>query len=66
MMMNTIESASEKEYIHRINAVLDYIDQHLDKELSLHELANVATFSKYHSFMTLPPHLPWKHSFPMI
>jgi AraC family transcriptional regulator len=48
MKMNTFASASEKEYIHRINAVLDYIDQHLDQELSLHELANVATFSKYH------------------
>jgi len=46
--MNTLASASEKEYIHRINAVLDYIDQHLDQDLSLHELAKVATFSKYH------------------
>jgi AraC family transcriptional regulator len=37
-----------KEYLHRINLVLDYIDQHIDQELSLEELSNVAAFSKYH------------------
>lgn len=37
-----------KEYLQRINLVLDYIDQHIDQELSLEELSNVAAFSKYH------------------
>ncbi len=37
-----------KEYKARINRVFDYIDQNLDKNLTLDELAKVANFSKYH------------------
>ncbi len=36
------------EYTARINAVLDYIDTHLDSELSLETIAAVANFSPYH------------------
>jgi len=36
------------EYIHRVNVVIDYIENHLDKELRLEELASVAAFSKFH------------------
>lgn len=36
------------EYIHRVNIVIDYIEDHLDKELKLEELADVAAFSKFH------------------
>ncbi|MBU0927516.1 MAG: AraC family transcriptional regulator [Spirochaetes bacterium] len=32
----------------RVNAVMDYIDAHLDEELGLETLAGVANFSKYH------------------
>ncbi len=36
------------EYTRRINAVIDYIDAHLDEPLDLQTLANVALFSRYH------------------
>ena len=36
------------EYIARFNRVLDYIDQHLDEELTLDTLAAVACFSPFH------------------
>ncbi|MBN1531388.1 MAG: AraC family transcriptional regulator [Spirochaetes bacterium] len=41
-------NTSNEEYVARINRVLDYIQEHLDRELSLEELAGVAHFSKYH------------------
>jgi AraC family transcriptional regulator len=37
-----------REYTARINRVLDYIDRHIDQELTLDELANVANFSRFH------------------
>ena len=39
---------SQKEYIHRINRVIDYIEYNLDSELSLMTLAEVASFSPFH------------------
>lgn len=36
------------EYRSRINRVVDYIEKHLDHNLTLEELAAVASFSKYH------------------
>jgi AraC family transcriptional regulator len=36
------------EYKSRINRVIDYIDQNIDKSLTLDELAQVANFSKFH------------------
>ena len=39
---------SRKEYIYRINKVVDYIDQHLNEDLDLKTLANVAGFSPFH------------------
>jgi AraC family transcriptional regulator len=41
-------NSSQKEYIHRINKVIDYIEQHIDQELSLEILAGVASFSPFH------------------
>jgi AraC family transcriptional regulator len=38
----------QKEYIHRINRVVDYIDTHMHEELSLERLAAEAAFSPYH------------------
>ena len=38
----------QKEYIYRINRVVDYIEANLDKELSLEVLAEVALFSPFH------------------
>ncbi len=37
-----------KEYISRVNKVLDYIEKHISENFSLEELAGVAAFSKYH------------------
>lgn len=37
-----------KNYISRINCVLDYIEKNLDKNFTLDELAKVANFSKFH------------------
>ncbi|MEL7833516.1 AraC family transcriptional regulator [Fodinibius sp. Rm-B-1B1-1] len=39
---------TEIDYISRINAVFDYIEKNLDRDLSLDELAEVSCFSKYH------------------
>lgn len=39
---------SHKEYIHRINKVIDYIDHHLDEELTVENLARIASFSPFH------------------
>ena len=36
------------EYVARINRVIDYIEAHVDEELSLEQLARVACFSPYH------------------
>lgn len=35
-------------YAERFNRVFDYIDQHLDEELNVEQLSQVANFSKYH------------------
>lgn len=37
-----------EEYISRINRVIDYIESHIDEELTLEKLARVANFSRYH------------------
>lgn len=41
-------SAQVREYIQRINCVMDYIDGHLGEDLKLDTLAVVAGFSPYH------------------
>lgn len=38
----------QDEYRARINRVIDYIESHIDQEISLEKLAEVACFSKYH------------------
>jgi len=38
----------QKEYIHRINKVIDFIENNLDQELSLEKLSEVANFSPLH------------------
>lgn len=43
-----IQQQSRKEYIHRINRVVDYVDANLDEEHSLQTLAEVAHFSPFH------------------
>lgn len=40
--------ASRAEYARRMNRVLDYIDRHLDAQLDLAQLADVANFSRFH------------------
>lgn len=41
-------SASSREYIARIHAVLEYINTHAGEDLSLQALAHVASFSAFH------------------
>jgi len=38
----------QKEYIHRINRVIDYIEKNLDQDLGLEKLSEVAHFSPFH------------------
>ena len=38
----------QKEYIHRINKVIDYVENHLDEDLTVEKLAEVASFSPFH------------------
>lgn len=38
----------QKEYIFRINKVVDYINDHLEEELNLEKLAKIANFSPFH------------------
>jgi AraC family transcriptional regulator len=38
----------QHEYKARINRVIDYIEQHIDEELKLDKLAQVASFSRFH------------------
>ncbi len=38
----------QKEYIFRINKVIDHIENNLDEDLSLHKLSEVANFSQFH------------------
>lgn len=44
----TTKTQHQKEYIARINAVMDYIERNLDGDLRLTTLAGVAHFSPYH------------------
>lgn len=41
-------TAKEKEYRHRVNLALDYIEKHYSEELTLDMIASVANFSKFH------------------
>lgn len=47
-MVNSVNSQTYTDYISRINAVFDYIEKNIDKDISLDELAEVSCFSKYH------------------
>src|SRR6186997_983917 len=40
--------SSQAEYQKRLHAVIEYIDRHLDEDLDLATLANVASFSPFH------------------
>ena len=37
-----------QEYVARVNRVIDHVDAHLDADLTLGELADVACFSRFH------------------
>ena len=43
--METKTRRKEPDYARRINRVLDYIDKHLDDELTIDVLSDVANFS---------------------
>jgi len=44
----TPESKINKEYIHRINLALQFIDAQLDADLSLESVAAIAMYSPFH------------------
>lgn len=46
--MGKDQDRARKAYIQRINLVLDYIEQHLDRDLSLASVAQKAFYSPYH------------------
>jgi AraC family transcriptional regulator len=46
--MSPQQDSQRKEYIARINRVIDHIDRNLQQELTLDELARVANFSRFH------------------
>ncbi|MDD2477212.1 MAG: AraC family transcriptional regulator, partial [Dysgonamonadaceae bacterium] len=39
---------SRKEYIARINRVMDYLEKHLDEQITLDKIAQIACFSPFH------------------
>jgi AraC family transcriptional regulator len=43
-----VGNVTRREYIARINRVLDYIEEHLQESLTLERLSDVAHFSSYH------------------
>jgi len=45
---NSRQDQLRAEYRSRINRVVDYIESHIDEELSLHGIADVACFSPFH------------------
>ncbi len=47
-MSRTELSPLRREYLARINRALDYIEQNLDRPLTLRDIAEVANFSPYH------------------
>ena len=47
-MKNVQLKNSKKEYISRINRVIDYIKANIDQDLSLEQLASVANFFKFY------------------
>lgn len=46
--MNNLKESRRKEYISRINRVMDYIEENLDCPLSLEEIADISGFSQFH------------------
>jgi AraC family transcriptional regulator len=46
--IDTRNKYRREEYVSRINRVLDYIEKHIEEELSLEVLARVADFSRFH------------------
>lgn len=47
-MESSTHPATELDYTSRVNAVFDYIEKNLARDMSLDELAEVSCFSKYH------------------
>jgi AraC family transcriptional regulator len=43
-----INETGKREYISRINKVMNHVDRHIDRTLSLGELAEIANFSPFH------------------
>lgn len=47
-LMNNLKEITKEDYARRMDRVLDYIQDHLDDELSLDLLAGIACFSQFH------------------
>lgn len=46
--MKSFENESRQIYIEKINTVQDYIENHLDEEINIQKLSQIASFSEYH------------------
>jgi AraC family transcriptional regulator len=46
--MNRYGDAQIREYVCRINRVLDYLDNHLEEVFNIGDLARIAGFSPFH------------------
>ena len=46
--MKKLKNTTQKDYAQRMLTVISYIQEHLDENISLEELADIACFSKYH------------------
>lgn len=46
--MESYVNESRQIYIEKINAVQDYIENHLDEEINIRQLSRIACFSEYH------------------
>ena len=42
------KKAARQEYLKRLNTVVEYINNNLDKKISISELAEISNFSQFH------------------
>lgn len=42
------KKAARQEYLKRLNTIVEYINNNLDKKISISELAEISNFSKFH------------------
>ena len=56
----------QKEYIHRVNRVVDYIEDNINEQLSLQKVSEIAHFSPFHFHRICPTGLEESNSFQFV